>query len=329
MQKLAEWDIVTGVGFTALTVAALRAIETNRNSGSLVNDPYSAAFVRAAPWPGLVLPTRLDAELGSSQVPWESVATYIGVRSKFFDDFCTGASAEGLDQVVLLAAGLDTRAFRLDWPPATTVYELDAPKVLAYKDQVLADQGARERCARRLVGVDLRVDWVSPLLDAGFDSSRPAAWLVEGLLPYLPYDAKDSLFSRVHELSPAGSRISVDHISAHLVTVQQEFQQISRLTIQWIAQQIGLDLPEDSAKSSAELFPVDQDYDPAEWLVAHGWVVSTATAPVVAQSYRRRLDDATPLFHRSVLFITAQADAGGLPVSKLRCEGSVPAHTHA
>jgi methyltransferase (TIGR00027 family) len=329
MQQLAEWDIVTGVGLTALTVAALRAIETNRNSGGLVNDPYSAAFVRAAPWPG-VLPTRLDAELGSSRVPWESMATYIGVRSKFFDDFCTGASDEGLDQVVLLAAGLDTRAFRLDWPPATTVYELDAPKVLAYKDQVLTDQGARAGCVRRAVGVDLREDWVSPLLDAGLDPSRPAVWLVEGLLPYLPYDAKESLFSRVHELSPAGSRVAVDHINADLVTVRQGFEQISRLIIQWVAQQIGLNLPEDSsAKSSAELFPIDQDYDPAEWLAAYGWVASTKAAPVVAQSYRRRLDDATPMFHRSVLFITAQADVGGPPVSKPCCANSTPARTHA
>ena len=319
MQQLAEWDIITGVGFTALWVAALRAIETHQNSGDLVNDPYSAAFVRAAPWP-VVLPTRLDAQLGSSEVPWESMATFIGVRSKFFDDFCTEASAEGLDQVVLLAAGLDSRAFRLDWPPATTVYEVDAPKVLAYKDQVLTDQGARAKCVRRAVGVDLREDWVSPLLDAGLDPSRRALWLVEGLLPYLPYDAKDRLFSRVHELSPAGSRIAADHISADLATVRQGAQQISWLTIRWMAQQIGLDLPEDSSgKSSAELFPVDQNYDLAEWLAAHGWVVSTKTAPVVAQSYRRRLDDATPLFHRSVLFITAHADAGGPPISQPRC----------
>lgn len=308
MQQLAEWDIVTGVGFTALTVAALRAIETHRNSGGLVSDPYSAAFVQAAPCP-VPLPTRMDAQLGSSKVPWESMATYLGVRSKFFDDFCTGASAEGLDQVVLLAAGLDSRAFRLGWPPATTVYELDAPKVLAYKDEVLTDQGARARCTRRTVAVDLREDWVSPLLDAGLNPLRRTVWLVEGLLPYLPYDAKVSVFSRVHKLSPAGSRIAADHISGDLATVRQGFQQISRQMIQWMAAQLGIDLPEGASDASGvEAFPFDQDYDPAEWLAAHGWVVSTKTAPVVAQSYRRRLDDTTPLFHRSTLFVTAQAD---------------------
>jgi methyltransferase (TIGR00027 family) len=90
---------------------------------------------------------------------WEFMSTYLGVRSRFFDEFLGSAAAAGLDQVVLLAAGLDTRAFRLGWQPGTTVYELDAPKVLQFKDRVLTEQRAQPRCQRRTVAVDLREDW--------------------------------------------------------------------------------------------------------------------------------------------------------------------------
>jgi methyltransferase (TIGR00027 family) len=137
-------------------VAAGRAIETHRHGG-LVTDPYAEAFVRAAGSP-VPMPTRPDADEDPTMA-WEFMATYLGVRSRFFDEFLGSAAAAGLDQVVLLAAGLDTRAFRLGWQPGTTVYELDAPKVLQFKDRVLTEQRAQPRCQRRTVAVDLREDW--------------------------------------------------------------------------------------------------------------------------------------------------------------------------
>ncbi|MGH3779460.1 MAG: SAM-dependent methyltransferase [Pseudonocardiaceae bacterium] len=307
MDQPAQWDIVTGVGFTALAVAALRAIETHRHPDGLVNDPYAAAFVKAAASP-MPLPTQLDADLGT-EVPWASMATYMGVRSKFFDDFFAGASAEGLDQVVLFAAGLDSRAFRLDWSPATTVYELDAPKVLEFKDRVLTDQGARAQCVRRTLAVDLREDWPSALLKAGFDPSRRTVWLAEGLLPFLPDDAKVGLFSRVHQLSPAGSRIAAEHISGDMTTLRQEIHGMAQKMILWMAQRTEVDMAgiPSAAESAAEFWPGEQNYDPAQWLASHGWEISTNQAPTVAHSYHRPLDDTTPLFHRSGLFLTAEA----------------------
>lgn len=306
MHERAQWDIVTGVGPTALGVAALRAIETHRRPNGLVSDPYAEAFVQGAA-ALLPLPTRLDTEL-DSEIPWESMATYIGVRSKFFDDFLAGASTEGLNQVVLFAAGLDSRAFRLDWPPATVVYELDAPKVLAFKDRVLTHQGARAKCVRRTVAVDLREDWGSALMRAGFDPSRRAVWLVEGLLPYLPDNTKLSLFSRVHQLSPAGSRMAAEHICGNIAMLRKEIERMAEKMIQWMAQRTQLDIAEiASAKPAAELWPAEQNYHPARWLAAHGWDVSTSSAPTVAYGYGRRFDNTTPLFHRSALFITAQA----------------------
>lgn len=289
MDQLAQWDILTGVGVTALGVAACRAIETHRGPDGLVSDPFAEAFVQAAGSP-VPLPTRLDAVPGPG-IPWASLATYMGVRSKFFDEFFVRASAEGLDQVVLLAAGLDTRAFRLGWKPGTTVYELDAPKVLAFKDRVLTDQRARPRCVRRTVAVDLREDWPSALLEAGFDPSRRTVWLAEGLLLYLADDAKESLFSQVHQLSAAGSWIAAEHVDADVATVRQELQQM--------AQRTGV--------GSVELWPGEQNHDPVEWLTRHGWTVSTSAAPTVADRYHRPLDDSTMLTLRSCVLLTAQA----------------------
>lgn len=191
MDQSAQWDILSGVGITALLVAACRAIETHRPD-SLVNDPYAEVFVAAADSP-VPLPTRSRGDEDFA-IPWASMATYMGVRSRFFDEFFAAACATGVEQVVLLAAGLDARAFRLDWRPATTVYELDAPKVLQFKDGILAQQAARPRSHRRTVPADLREDWPTALRQAGFDRGRPTAWLAEGLLPFLPDDAKDSLF---------------------------------------------------------------------------------------------------------------------------------------
>jgi methyltransferase (TIGR00027 family) len=272
-------------------VAAGRALETHRHDG-LVADPYAEAFVQAAGSP-VPMPTRPDTDEDST-IPWASMSTYMGVRSRFFDEFFTGTSAAGVDQVVLLAAGLDARAFRLDWRPESTVYELDAPKVLQFKDRVLTEHGAQARCHRRTVPVDLREDWPAALRQAGFQKRRPTAWLAEGLLPFLPDDAKNSLFSRVDELSSAGSQIAVEHIGDDVAMLLREPM------FQNMAKRFGFDL--------AELWPADQHYDPARWLANHGWAVSTARAVAVAQQYGRPLDEMILQLMQSCLLITAQVE---------------------
>ncbi|QBJ98166.1 SAM-dependent methyltransferase [Rhodococcus sp. ABRD24] len=287
MNELAEWDIVTGVGITALGVAAGRAIETHREGG-LVSDPYAEAFVEAAA-PPVPLPTRLGAaeDLG---IPWESMANYMGVRSRFFDDYFGAAGEVGIDQVVLLAAGLDVRAHRLDWRPGTTVYELDAPKVLAFKDGVLEDQKARPRADRRIVPVDLREEWTVPLQQKGFDDSRPSAWLAEGLLPFLPNAAKERLFRSVTELAAPRSRICVEHVDDVRGMLQEaQFHDMST--------RFGIDM--------AALWPDEEDFGPAEWLGEHGWDVDVVRSAEVAERLGRSLENPGDDPMRSSVFITA------------------------
>ncbi|MEV0679237.1 SAM-dependent methyltransferase [Actinosynnema sp. NPDC050436] len=187
-----------------MAVAAARAVESSRPD-RLVEDPFAEAFVRAAPTPR-PLPTRWPDDLAAltdQQVLLLLGANYVGLRTRFFDD----ALADPGRQVVLLAAGLDTRAFRLAWPAGTTAYELDQPEVPAFKDSVLT---APPRCTRVPVPVDLAGDWATPLRAAGFDPGTPTAWLAEGLLHYLDADAERALVDTVDRLSAPGSTLTVE-----------------------------------------------------------------------------------------------------------------------
>jgi methyltransferase (TIGR00027 family) len=204
---------------------------------------------------------------------------------------------------VTLAAGLDTSAFRLDWPPGTTVHEVDAARVLEFKDSVLAGQGAgHPRCERRTVAADLREDWPTALRRAGFDPTRSTAWLAEGLLLYLPDDAKVSVLTSIHELSAPGSELGLEH-TADVPGMMRD------LTIPAMEHRVDFGL--------AGLWPSGQQHDPAGWLAGHGWSVSVNPFAAVAESYGRPLDSIIPAM-RAGLLVTARHSPG------LCARGSLP-----
>ena len=205
-----SWDINTSVGSTALFVATARALEA-RKSDPLAVDPYAELFCRAAgaDWEAVLegnLPGHplLTADFGEHFVDFQ------GARTRYFDDYFTAAAAAGVRQVVLLAAGLDSRAFRLSWPDGTTIFELDQPQVLAFKSYVLSQRGILAAAERREVAVDLREDWRQALCDAGFDPTRPSAWIAEGLLIYLPADAQEQLLAGIDGLAAPGSHVAIE-----------------------------------------------------------------------------------------------------------------------
>lgn len=212
-----QWDIVTGVGLTALAVAAGRAAESERPD-ALITDPYASRLVAAAqapvPFPfadGATAGTE-GGSMAEDEALWSGASDYIGLRSRVFDDYFLRTSEEGIRQAVILASGLDTRPYRLSWPAGTVCFELDQPAVLGFKTETLDGEGATPGCDHRPVPVDLRDDWGAALEGAGFDASRPTAWLAEGLLPYLPPEAEVRLFEEVSRLSAAGSRFAVERI---------------------------------------------------------------------------------------------------------------------
>jgi methyltransferase (TIGR00027 family) len=199
-----------GVGLTALLVAAARAIETHRPD-SLAQDVYAEHFVRAAPasagWPVHMR----QVPDGDSDPLWGRFARYFGLRTRVLDDFLLqSVHAGGARQVVLLGAGLDSRAFRLDWPHGCVIFELDREGVLAFKHKVLGELPATPKTTRVPIPTDLRADWVSALTGAGFDTAAPAVWLAEGLLFYLPNAAETHLISMVDRLSAQGSALAFE-----------------------------------------------------------------------------------------------------------------------
>ncbi|MDT5118958.1 MAG: hypothetical protein QOE30_4697 [Mycobacterium sp.] len=216
------WDLASSVGVTATMVAAARAI-ANRAEPPLINDPFAEPLVKAV---GVDLLARLasgeldPAELndvhdgasasGGSAGAMSRMADNMAVRTKFFDEFFLDATKAGIKQAVILASGLDSRAYRLAWPAGTVVYEVDQPQVIEFKTRALSELGAAPTADRRVVAIDLRDDWPTALRTAGFDPAQPAAWSAEGLLGYLPPEAQDRLLDTITALSAPGSRLATE-----------------------------------------------------------------------------------------------------------------------
>ncbi|SDD23624.1 class I SAM-dependent methyltransferase [Streptomyces prasinopilosus] len=252
-----------GVGLTALLVAAARAIETHRHD-SLAQDIYAEHFVRTAPacanWP-----VRIEqVPDGDGNPLWGRFARYFGLRTRVLDDFLLRSVRTSARQVVLLGAGLDTRAFRLDWPSDCVIFEIDRPGVLAFKHQVLTDLPATPQVKRVPVPVDLRADWVTALTTAGFDPAAPSVWLAEGLLFYLPGPVETYLIDTVDRLTTEGSALAFE---AKLEKDLQAYRDSPIYTA--TREQIGIDL--------LHLFDKGPRPDSAGDLTAKGWSTSMHT----------------------------------------------------
>jgi len=265
-----SWDITESVGATALGVAAARAAETARPD-ALIRDDY-AYLLTASAGPAWAQMASADDEWlrGDEQARRQHAMArnYQAVRTHYFDGYFDAAVRAGIRQVVILAAGLDSRAYRLDWPTGTTVFEIDQPKVLDYKTSTLDAHGALPKARRVPVAVDLRDDWPAALLAAGFDPAQPTAWLAEGLLPYLPGDAQDRLFDLVTAHSAAGSRIAVEAFNLHPSQYSSEKRALRRERTAQLRERLGLDLDVDTL-----MYIDDERADAAEWLADHGWRV--------------------------------------------------------
>ncbi|KZS84416.1 class I SAM-dependent methyltransferase [Mycobacterium persicum] len=251
-----QWDIVSSVGYTALLVAGWRALHAV-GPRPLVHDDYAEHFVAASGDPYL---TELLANPVTSDEQTAFPRLY-GVQTRFFDDFFRSAADAGIRQAVIVAAGLDSRAYRLDWPFGTTVFEIDLPKVLEFKARVLAQRNAEPKARRSEVPADLRTDWPERLKAAGLDPRQRAAWSVEGLLMYLTGDAQDALFARIDELSAPGSRVAVGALGTRI-----DHQQLAALE----AAHPGVNL---SGNVDFSALSYDDKTNPAQWLAGRGWVV--------------------------------------------------------
>ncbi|OYV23640.1 MAG: SAM-dependent methyltransferase [Mycobacterium sp. 20-66-4] len=233
-----SWGLAHSVGATATMVAASRAV-ASQGPDALLDDPWADPLVRAV---GLDIFVRIiDGEVNFEDDGLMNRTTRIHqmtVRTRFFDDFFTGAGKDGVRQAVILASGLDTRAYRLQWPAGTVVYEIDQPEVIAFKTDTLADLGAIPTAQRRTIAIDLRDDWPAALREGGFDPTQPTAWSAEGLLPYLPPEAQDRLFDHITSLSAPGSRLATEHVPDPNAFTDERLQ---RITERWRSFGFNLD----------------------------------------------------------------------------------------
>lgn len=208
---------MTPVGATSRWVAANRAVETE-SPDPLYRDPYARELAGEAGFEFMRRMTEIGLPRADGK-PRTGPDPYLTIRTRFLDDAMVRAvKTSNITQAVILAAGLDARAFRLDWPAGFVCFEVDRTDVFDHKEPVLQRLGAQPKCDRRVVRADLAGEWVPSLEAAGFDRSRPAALLVEGLLPYLEAEDVSRLFKTLRMLAAPGSWIGFDAIGAQALT---------------------------------------------------------------------------------------------------------------
>jgi methyltransferase (TIGR00027 family) len=230
-------------------VAAARAVATKADN-PLINDQFAEPLVRAV---GVDFLTRwaagdlATADVDDDDSAWklQQMPDAMAARTRFFDAFFHEATRAGIRQAVILASGLDARAYRLDWPTDMTVFEVDQPEVIAFKTKTLAELGATPTTDRRTVAIDLRNDWPAALVEAGFDRSQPTAWIAEGLLGYLPPEAQDRLLDNISALSADGSRLATEAIpDMSDVDHEQAREMMRKATDKWRAHGFDLEFSE-------------------------------------------------------------------------------------
>ena len=273
-----SWDIATSVGATAVMVALARAAET-ASADPLICDRFAEPLVSTpelegvreqvtAWWSGTDVEDDPDGAVRAQEM-----INYQAVRTHFFDAYFADAVTAGIRQAVIVAAGLDSRAYRLDWPAGAIVYEIDLPKVLEYKAETLTGHGATPVVDRRPVPVDLRHDWPQALRDAGFDASQPTAWLAEGLLPFLPASAQEALFDSIDSLSASGSRVAVENFGVDPDKRRAAEDRWQELKAKREAR------GQDTSFNPFDLWFSDEGRpECADWFATHGWTTSTLSA---------------------------------------------------
>jgi methyltransferase (TIGR00027 family) len=295
-----SWDLASSVGATATMVAAARAL-ASEDTDPIISDPFAAPLVRAV---GIDFFTRVvdgDIEPGDAGVDGtaelQTETDSLAVRTRFFDEFFTDAAAAGIEQSVILAAGLDSRAYRLNWPAGSIVYEVDQPQVVAFKTDTMASLGAEPTAQRRTVSIDLRDDWPAALRDSGFDDTKPSAWSAEGLLMYLPPEAQDRLFDHITALSAPGSQIATEYHPDNGSTMAERGKAMSD---RWA--NIGCDV------DLSGLFYEGDRNNVADYLTERGWDVLARNRRDLFAEYGRVYpdDDGLAAFRNIVSLIATR-----------------------
>lgn len=281
-------DLAAAVGPATLGVAAARAA-ASAAADPLVADPYAKLFIDAvgggmwSVFAGATPPEGVAAIDPQMPARMQAMVDYIGARTVFFDQFFGDAAAAGLRQGVIPASGLDTRAWRLTWPPGMTIYEIDRPAVLDLKTSTLAAHCAQPGATLVTVATDVHEDWPPSLRASGFDPTAPTAWAVEGLLAQLASADQDLLLERIDALAAPGSRLAAEVISTAAMTPQDIASQ--RATMEHY-RDVAATMGQTHLPDAPDAY-FETQADPAEWLRRRGWETKTVTADELLALYQR------------------------------------------
>jgi methyltransferase (TIGR00027 family) len=287
-----SWDVASSVGATATMVSAARAI-ASREPNAIIDDPFAEPLVRAVGWNFQPPARRRDRLVRRRHGVPQADDQRDGGAHPVLRDFFTGSA--GCLQAVILASGLDSRAYRLQWPRGTVVYEIDQPKVIEFKTATMESIGATPTAERRAVTIDLRDDWPAALRRNGFDDTQPTAWSAEGLLVYLPPAAQDRLFDDITALSAPGSRLATEYHPDSGASIGQRAEAIRD---RW--REHGFDM------NLADLFYPGERNPVVDYLTGHGWQVNARTRPEMFAAYGREFPDGDELAPmRDSLAVTA------------------------
>lgn len=248
---------LAAVGATAVTIAVCRAAERERTEPWFV-DPLADYVARTAE------PTRATN-------PRPGLIFWVAVRTWFLDELVVSAVGDGMRQVVLLGAGLDARAVRLDVPSEATFFEVDRSSVHELKSRLLTQAGLTARHERRAVVADLTSsDWLFALRAQGWESDEPTCWIAEGLLIYLKPEPRDALLRDIARVSPAGSRLGVTATNS-------------------------------ARAAQVSIWESGVDGDAARWLAGLGWTAKVSTLPEAAASFGRPVSVETERARSAIL----------------------------
>jgi methyltransferase (TIGR00027 family) len=230
----------------------------------------------------LAMAESMPREVGAS-TPTEN--PYLSIRTRFLDDVVESAIQSGLRQFAILAAGMDSRAFRMEWPEDAIVFEVERPDVLSYKETVLNSIGAKAAAKRIVVACDLRDDFSQALWNAGFLDDKPTLFLTEGLLPYLPNEETvRSLLTSIAGIAATGSVLALDTVGESYLKspwTQPFLALMSKAGVPWL---FGTDDPEKLLESVG--FNDVRAVQPSEYLPGR-WPFPTLprSVPGVPRSY--------------------------------------------
>ena len=229
---------------SARWVAAQRVRESERTD-RLFFDPLAPALSGEEGMAALQLSEKYNPR-------HEETANYIAIRTRFFDDVAQHDATAGARQIVLPAAGMDARAYRISWPDGTTLYEIDHPELLAAKEKILQAQLRVPECRRVTISADLTQDWIHLLVDSGFRSNERSTWLIEGLFYYFDEPAVNRILMDVSRLAAPGSVLVTDLVNRSLLTSPWMQQALKAMEEQGMGWRFGTD-------------------DPVRLLAVHGW----------------------------------------------------------